>query len=65
MVSAPDKQIVELARYQARDPKCGITGVHMYPLGGLKKTASWIYAVLDEKYDMNREANGFKVNIDL
>ena len=65
MVFAPDKQIVELARYQARDPKCGITGVHMYPLGGLKKTAKWAYAVLDEKYDMNREANGFKVNVDL
>ena len=34
-------------------------------VGGLKKTANWIYAVLDEKYDMNLEANGFKVNIDL
>ena len=65
MVSAPDKQIIELARYQAGDPECGIMGVHMYPFGGLQKTAKWAYAGLEGNYGMNREANGFKVNIDL
>jgi methylenetetrahydrofolate reductase (NADPH) len=64
-VSAPDKQIIDLARYRAQDPNCGITGVHMYPLGGIKKTAKWSYAVTDGHFDMNNKSDGFKVNIDL
>jgi methylenetetrahydrofolate reductase (NADPH) len=64
-VSTPDQQIIELARYQAENPDCGISGVHMYPLGGLKKTAKWTYAVTDGHFDMNGKGNGFKVNIDL
>ncbi len=64
-VSTPDQQIVELARYQAENPDCGVSGVHMYPLGGLKKTAKWTYAVTDGNFDMNGKGNGFKVNIDL
>ena len=64
-VSTPDKQIVELARYRAQDINCGITGVHMYPLGGIKKSAKWSYAVTDGHFDMNNKSNGFKVTIDL
>jgi methylenetetrahydrofolate reductase (NADPH) len=61
MVSAPDRLVTELAAYKARDPKCGIAGVHMYPLGGLKKTADWSYAVADGRFDMNRAETGFEV----
>jgi methylenetetrahydrofolate reductase (NADPH) len=64
-VSTPDKQIIELARYRADDPNCGITGVHMYPLGGIKKTAKWTYAVADGQFDMSSGGNEFRVNIDL
>lgn len=64
-VSTPDAQIVELARYRAEDPDCGIAGIHMYPLGGLKKTAKWSYAVADGHFDMSGDASRFAVNIDL
>lgn len=59
-VSAPDKLVTELAAYKARDPKCGISGVHMYPLGGLKKTADWSYAVVDGRFELNNKQTGFE-----
>src|SRR6185436_6677023 len=31
-VSAPDKLVTALAAYQASDPRCGIKGVHIFPL---------------------------------
>jgi methylenetetrahydrofolate reductase (NADPH) len=60
-VSAPDKLVAELAAYKARDPSCGIAGVHMYPLGGLKKSADWSYAVADGRFDWNRSGDGFEI----
>lgn len=64
-VSEPDAEVTALARYRAEDPNCGITGVHMYPLGGLKKTAKWTYAVIDGHFDMTKDMAGFQVNIEL
>ena len=60
-VSAPDRLVTELAAYKTRDPRCGITGVHMYPLGGLKKTADWSYAAADGRFELNRGETGFEV----
>lgn len=60
-VSAPDRLVTDLAAYKARDPKCGIAGVHMYPLGGLKKTADWAYAVADGRFELNRLQTGFDI----
>lgn len=60
-VSAPDKLVADLAAYKARDPSCGIANVHMYPLGGLKKSADWSYAVADGRFDWNRKGDGFEV----
>lgn len=60
-VSAPDRMLTELAAYKARNPRCGIAGVHMYPLGGLKKTADWSYAVADGRIDLNRTQTGFDI----
>ncbi len=64
-VSTPDKLLVDLARYRAEDPACGVTGVHMYPLGGIKKTAKWSYAVADGQFDMSKAGDSFQVNIDI
>lgn len=60
-VNAPDRLTLELARYQATDPNCGITGVHMYPLGGLKKTAAWSYAVAEGAFTLKRDRSGFEL----
>jgi methylenetetrahydrofolate reductase (NADPH) len=59
----PDRLVRELAQYAANDPNCGIEGVHMYPLGGLKKSAAWGFAVTDGAFSMTKD--GFKVHADL
>jgi methylenetetrahydrofolate reductase (NADPH) len=64
-VSAPDRLVTDLAAYKAGDPDCGIAGVHVYPLGGLRRSAKWSYAVTDGAFTMNRDGKGFSVDIDL
>jgi methylenetetrahydrofolate reductase (NADPH) len=61
-VSTPDRLLLDLARYRASDPNCGIRKIHVYPLGGLKKSALWTYAVADGEFTMRRDAKGFTVN---
>lgn len=61
-VNAPDRLLADLAEYRASDPNCGITGVHLYPLGGLRKPAKWSYAVIDGRFTPNR-AGGFSVDV--
>jgi len=62
-VSAPDRLVTELAAYKAADPGCGITGLHLYPLGGLKKSADWAYAVMDRRFRMTPDDGGFEVTL--
>ncbi|GAB5471502.1 MAG: methylenetetrahydrofolate reductase [Rhodospirillales bacterium] len=62
-VNAPDQLVRDLARYKAEDPKCGITQVHMYPLGGMRRSAAWSYAVLDG--DFHLEKKGFALDRDI
>jgi len=63
--SAPDKLIAELAAYKTDDPECGLIGCHMYPLGGIKKSAKWTYAVIDGEFEMNLKKGGFNVTADI
>jgi methylenetetrahydrofolate reductase (NADPH) len=58
-VAAPDRLVGDLAAYRAADPRCGITGVHMFPLGGLKKSADWSYAVADGRFTFHPSGHGF------
>lgn len=60
-VSEPDKLVRDLAVYKATDPTCGIVQSHLYPLGGLKKSAAWLYAVQDGKFELNKKG-GFKTD---
>jgi methylenetetrahydrofolate reductase (NADPH) len=60
-VSAPDKLVAELAGYKARDPRCGIRGAHVFPLGGFKKSADWAYAVSDGRLAFHAGHPGFSV----
>ena len=64
-VSAPDRLVTELARYRASDGNCGIAGVHMYPLGGLRKSAKWSYAVIDGEFTLAKDGKGFSVDADI
>lgn len=63
-VSAPDKLIHELAEYKATDPDCGVIGCHMYPLGGIKKTAKWTHGIVDGRFQMKPKGPGFTVDVD-
>ena len=64
-VSAPDKLLVDLANYKETDPDCGVIGCHMYPLGGVKKTAKWTYAVVDGEFSMNPKGDGFSLTMEI
>jgi methylenetetrahydrofolate reductase (NADPH) len=59
----PDKITRDLANYQANDPNCGINQVHLYPLGGLAKSAKWLYAVKDGNFKLTDE--GFDLTVEL
>ena len=63
-MQAPDKLVRDLAAYAANDPDCAIKGVHMYPLGGLAKTAKWSYAVADGAIALKGDG-GFDVAADI
>ena len=60
----PDKMTRDLANYQANDPECGITQCHLYPLGGMAKSAKWLYAVQDGNFELNKDG-GFDLTVDL
>ena len=60
-VSAPDRQVTELAAYAATDPACGIAGVHVFPLGGLGRSSRWSYAVIDGDFEIRADGRGFEV----
>jgi methylenetetrahydrofolate reductase (NADPH) len=62
VVTAPDRLILDLARYRAVDPDCGIAKIHVYPLGGLRRSAAWTYAVLDGDFTIDGKQTGFSVD---
>lgn len=64
-VSAPDALVCALAEYRATNPDCAIAGTHVYPLGGLKKTARWSYAVANGELTLNARGDGFRVDAEL
>ncbi len=61
-VNAPDRLLLDLARYRALDPDCGIRRAHFYPLGGLRRSAAWAYAVHDGEFTLRRDGKGFAVD---
>ena len=60
--STPDKLITDIARYKSENPSCGIVGIHMYPLGGIRQSANWAYKVVDGNFVMTKKETGFTVN---
>ena len=58
--SAPDRLVRDLAVYAAIDKNCGIKKCHLYPLGGLQKSAAWLYSVQEGNFELD-SGNGFRV----
>ena len=54
-VNAPSSEPSELLRDLIRgihaDPDCLIQQCHLYPLGGLKKSAAWMYKIQDGEFE--------------
>jgi len=63
-VNAPDELVRDLARYKADDPNCGIERVHVYPLGGMRRSAAWSNAVAAGAFELGRR-EGFKLTRDI
>ena len=63
-ISTPDRLVTSLADFRSMEPDCAIEGVHMYPLGGLRKTADWCRAVTGGRFTMNASGDGFTVDAD-
>ena len=55
----PDRLVRDLAMSTPDGRETGIKGLHIYPLGGLKKSSEWAYSALDGKFQLNQE--GFDV----
>ena len=60
-VREPDKLVRELAAEHARNSKFGVSQCHLYPLGGLKKSAAWLYGVQDGAIELQSKG-GFKTD---
>ena len=57
----PDKLVRDLANYGVANSDCGITQCHLYPLGGLKKSADWMYSVQKGEFELTKKG-GFDIN---
>jgi len=60
-VQQPDRLLIDLARHKAADRHSAIRKVHVYPLGGLRRSAKWTYAVADGDFVL--AANGKSFNV--
>ena len=49
----PSQLLCDLAGARESDPGCLIRRCHIYPLGGLKKSAKWIYEVQDGNFQFS------------
>ena len=58
-VNAPDKLIAGIAHGIVADPDSLLKTVHIYPLGGLKKSAYWSYAVADGRMEVEPDLKRF------
>ncbi len=61
LVNQPDRLCTDLAIYKVTGTHCGIESVHLYPLGGLTRTAEWAYAVREGRFKMTDDERGFVV----
>jgi methylenetetrahydrofolate reductase (NADH) len=60
-VAQPDDLVVSVARHVASSPDTLITAPHFFPFGGLKKTAEWLRAIKERRFELNADASGFSI----
>ena len=62
--NTPDKLISDLALYKESNIDSKLKKIHFYPFGGLKRTSSWINALINNEISIDEKGsikiNGFK-----
>jgi methylenetetrahydrofolate reductase (NADPH) len=61
-LSYPDALVVALARHRATDPATRIERLHLYPFGGLARTARWLEGVRSGAFCLHDDGLGFTVD---
>lgn len=51
-VNAPDALVNDLAAHVLTNPDSNIAGLHVYPLGGFEKSATWARAVAQGRFEL-------------
>ena len=64
-VQQPDRLLIDLARHKAVDADSSIAKLHVYPLGGLRRSARWTYGVLDGDFAPAANGKTFKLTRDI
>ncbi len=62
-IKTPDVLVRDLAIHSRSNQQSGIVGMHMYPLGGLRRSAIWSYALVDGQFELN-PMGGLDVKVD-
>lgn len=60
-ISYPDRLITALASQLLIDPACRFRRPHLFPFGGLERTARWLNAVASGEFELNENLTGFDV----
>lgn len=60
-VRSPARLLADLVSHAASAPTTALAGVHMYPLGGLARTAAWSHAIVDGHFDL--EPDGDRIRL--
>jgi methylenetetrahydrofolate reductase (NADPH) len=60
-VSAPDNQVVDLARHRRQHPESKLRGLHFFPFGGLKRTSDWLKKLADGEFEFTSDGSGLEV----
>ena len=58
-VSTPDVLLDQLATSRVHDIDSLIEGIHVYPLGGLPRSAKWFHTIIDKDIVPNQHKDGF------
>ena len=56
----PDKLVRKLAISEETLKKNGVEGIHIYPLGGIRKSSEWAQGIIDQNFKLTKD--GFKVD---
>ena len=61
----PDRLVLAVAQRMLAEPSCRFRRLHIYPFGGLERTARWLEAVAGGAITLNAEASDASAPLDI